>query len=424
MPASGNIISANSGQFSKNGTPPNGHLISLPMISIISSERYPHHDTNTQQVVKNASALHEAGVPVELVLPSQAQGFFDKNFHLDQAVYDYYNIPKGLKIREFKSVPASDYRFEKIFHSIFSTLQAIFKKDIQVIYTRNRTSALLAFLFGKPLIFETYRRLGDEFPRAMKWLAKRSRNNAFIGMVLHSQVSADSMEKVGFPKEKLFVLHNGYDPTDMQPVLTKKIAREKLGLSPSEQYIVYTGNMQKNKCIEVLLDIAIYLPKVKFLLVGGREEDLERLKMYGQEIGLQGNVIFTGRQPISVVSEYLYAADVLIIPPVSAPLEKFGRTVLPFKIFPYLAAGRPIVAPDLADMRELLQHQKNAILVKPDNPEQNAESIDRLLKNKELQQSLAENAANLSASLTWLERGRKFKKWIAERWALQQRTRK
>ena len=396
----------------------NGQHIVLPTISIISSERYPHHDTNTQQVVKNASALHEAGVPIELVLPSQAKGLFDNTYHLDQAIYKYYNIPRGLKIREFKAVPANDFRFEKFFHSVFSTLQAVFRKEIEVIYTRNRTSALLAFLFGKSLVFETYRRLGDEFPWVMKWLAKRSGQKSFIGMVLHSQVSADSMEKVGFPKEKLFVLHNGYDPTDMQPIFSKKEARSKLGLSPYEQYIVYTGNMQKNKCIEILLDIAKYLPKAKFLLVGGKKEDLERLKLYGEEIGLKNNVIFTGRLPISVVSEYLYAADVLIIPPVSAPLEKFGRTVLPFKIFPYLAAGRPIVAPDLADMRELLHHEENAILVQPDSPKDNALSIDKLLKNSQLQERLSKNASETSASLTWLERGRRFKKWIGERWAL------
>ncbi len=40
--------------------------VPLPKISIISSERYPHHGTNTQQVVKNANAFHEAGIPVKL----------------------------------------------------------------------------------------------------------------------------------------------------------------------------------------------------------------------------------------------------------------------------------------------------------------------------------------------------------------------
>ena len=385
---------------------------SLPFISIISSERYPHHDTNTQQVVKNASAIHEVGVPVELVLPCQLKSFFNKDYKLDEAVYKYYNIPDGLKIREFKTVPANDFRTEKFFHSIFSTLNAVFKKDIDIIYTRNRVSALLAYLFGKKIIFETYRRLGDEFPKAMKWLAKKSNKDSFVGMVLHSQVSADSMEKVGFPKEKLFVLHNGYDPVDMQPVLNKKNARKKLSLKEEEKYIVYTGNMQKNKCIEILLEIAVHLPEVKFLLVGGKNEDLERLKIYGEKIGIKNNLIFTGRQPIAVVSEYLYAADILIIPPVSAPLEKFGRTVLPFKIFPYLAAGRPIIAPDLADMRELLNHEENAILVKPDNAEQNARAIKNLLQDNILQEKISKNAGATSASLTWLERGRKFKKWL------------
>ena len=394
----------------------NGHSFHLPFISIISSERYPHHDTNTQQVVKNASAFHEVEIPVELVLPSQAQGLFDKKFKLKDAVYKYYNIPSGLRIREFKLIPASDFRLEKIFHSVFSTLQAIFRKDVNIIYTRNRTAAIIALMFGKNLIFETYRRLGDEFPKVMRWVARRSHKKNFIGMVLHSKVSADSMQKAGFPEEKLFVLHNGYDPSDMQPVLTKKTAREKLNLSQTDQYIIYTGNMQKNKCIEILLDIAKEIPEVKFLLVGGKEEDLERLRSYAKEIEIQDNVVFTGRQPISVVSEYLYAADMLIIPPVSAPLEKFGRTVLPFKIFPYLAAARPIVAPNLADMRELLNHGENAILVEPDNAVQNAKIISGVLKDKNLQESLSVNAAQTSASLTWLERGRKFKKWIGERW--------
>jgi len=390
--------------------------IRLPKISIIASERFPHHDTNTQQVVKNASAYHAAGIPVELVLPSQAKGLFDKNSTLAQRVREYYNIPNGLKIREFTTIPASNLRLEKFFHSIFATLDAVFRKDIDIIYTRNKVTALAAFLFGKKTIFETYRRLGDEYPNLLGLLAKRANRKAFLGMVLHSQVAADSMLKVGFPKEKLFVLHNGYDQQDMQPVLSKKEARSRLGLPQDEKYVVYTGNMQKNKCIEILMDIALHLPKIKFLLVGGREEDLDRLKEYGGSIGVTDNILFTGRKPISVVSEYLYAADALIIPPVAAPLMKFGRTVLPFKIFPYLAARRPIIAPDLDDMRELLHHEENALLVEPDSPECSAEVIGELLENEELQYRLAKGAERTSTRLTWQERGIKFRNWLIEKW--------
>jgi glycosyltransferase involved in cell wall biosynthesis len=159
------------------------------------------------------------------------------------------------------------------------------------------------------------------------------------------------------------------------------------------------------------VDIAAYLPDLTFLLVGGKPEDISRLRAYC-EAKKVNNVMLVERLPINEVSPYLYAADALIIPPVSAPMEKFGRTVLPFKLFPYLAAGRPIVAPNLADMRELIQHGENGILVKPDDAAQNAQAIRRLFSDEKMQAKLAANAAETSRSLTWEARAEKFKDWL------------
>ncbi len=388
---------------------------SLPQILMISSERYPHHDTNTQQVIKNASAMSEAGVPVELLIPVQKKSFFNWKYDVVQAIYSYYNVPPVLKIKELKNVmPASDWRLEKFFHSLAAIFYALFKPKYKIVYTRNKFAALLCILFGKQFIFETYRRLGDDYPKAMRWFAKRAKKDFFVGMVLHSHVSKDSMIRAGIPEEKLLVLHNGYDDADMQPRLSKSAARQKLGLDPDQKYIVYTGNMQENKCIESLIDIAEHVPDAQFLLVGGREEDIDRLKTYSASKSLS-NILLPGRQPISVVSDYLYAAEMLIIPPVSAPLEKFGRTVLPFKIFPYLAAGRVIVAPDLADMQELLVHEENAILVEPDNAIQNAEAIRALLADEARCQKLSDKSRETSKELTWEARGLKFKEWMEQR---------
>lgn len=387
----------------------------LPRIEIISSERYPHHDTNTQQIIKNATAFHFSGLPVELVIPVQAKSFFQPKEALVAAITRYYNVSPGLKIRVLWNVPASNLRLEKIFHSLAATVRAVLNPEVDLIYTRNKFVALLALLFGKKFIFETYRRLGDENPKVMRWLAERSRGETFTGMVLHSNVAAESMLRAGFPKEKLLVLHNGYDNSDMLPILTRADARQSLGLAAQKKYVVYTGNMQKNKCIESLVDIAACLPEVNFLLVGGTPEDIQRLSEYAASKGA-GNVMMPGRQPIAAVSQYLYASDVLIIPPVSAPLEKYGKTVLPFKIFPYLAAGRSIAAPDQPDMRELLVHRQNAILLEPDNASQNAKAIGELLDNEVLQKTLSENAAELAKSLTWEERANKFKRWLMVKW--------
>lgn len=387
----------------------------LPRVAYISNKIYPHHNTDTQQVIKNASAMHEAGLPVELIIPVQMKGLLTPGYDIAGEIYQYYNVENGLDIKELPGFPAGGFLLEKFFHSFIACLYAGFKRKYDVIYTRDKLSALLAFFSGKKVVFETYRRFGDESPKTMRWLARWAGKDNFLGMILHSNVAAASMLRVGFPKEKLFVLHNGYDDTDMQPVLTKTEARKKLNLSLTEKYVVYTGNMQKNKCIESLIHIAELVPDAKFLLVGGTPADVERLRSYAAAMQVI-NVILTGHQPIAAVSQYLYAADILIIPPVAAPLEKYGRTVLPFKTFPYLAAGRPIVAPNAADTKELLVHGQNAILVQPDDAAQNALALKELLADEALQDRLARQAAALAKSLTWEERAKKLTAWLGSHW--------
>jgi alpha-maltose-1-phosphate synthase len=387
----------------------------LPTIAMISSERFPHHNTNTQQVIKNINGLHHIGMDVELIIPGNIQSFFNPKYHLAKEISKYYNVSNDLKIKVLKTVPTSGLKLEKCFHSLIATIAAVFSSKYDLVYSRNKFSVLIAFFLGKKVMFETYRRLGDESPRIMKWAGKKAKSDKFVGMVLHSNVAAESMLRAGFPKEKLLVLHNGVDNSDMLPIMSKMEARQKLNLDLNAKYVVYTGNMQKNKCIESLVDIAAYLPDINFLLVGGKPEDIERLTTYCAAKKVK-NVVLVERLPINEVSPYLYAADALIIPPVSAPMEKFGRTVLPFKLFPYLAAGRPIVAPNLADMRELLRHEENGILVTPDDAAQNAEAIRALFSDEKMQLQLAESAAETSRSLTWEARAEKFRNWLQGRW--------
>ncbi len=380
-------------------------------IAYISSERYPHHNTNTQQIIKNVSSLRAAGVSIDLILPRQASMYFASNTELEAAICQYYNVPPGLGIKQTGVFPATNLQIDKYLHPIFAIIYCRLIKNYDVIYTRNIFTAILLALFGVKFMFETYQRLGDTKPRFIKLLTKQAKKGRMLGMVLHSNVAADSMRGAGFPSEKLLVLHNGVDNSDMLPVLSKRAARQKLNLDLNARYVVYTGNMQKNKCVETVVDIAAFTPEINYLLVGAKPDDIARLAVYCEAKKVQ-NVQLVERQPVNMVSQYLYAADALIIPPASAPMEQFGRTVLPFKLFPYLAAGRPIVAPDQADMRELLRNSENGLLVKADAPEQNALAIRALLSDEKMMEKLAANAAETARSLTWEARAEKFKAWL------------
>lgn len=382
-----------------------------PKVAMISDERYPHHATNTQQVIKNASALHKTGIPVDLIIPCQFKQVFSKNYNLFNKIKDYYNVSGGLKFKTLFGFPAgSKWRIEKFTHCLSATIYVSLKK-YDIIYTRNEFIALLCLLFRKKVVFETYRRLGDEYPKIMTRLAKRAHKSSFLGMVLHSNLAAESMMKVGFPKEKLIVLHNGYDPSDMHPQLSKKEARKHLELSETKKLIVYTGNMQQNKGLESVIALAAQTPNADFLLVGGTQEDIDRLKAHAASLQTT-NVLFAGRQPVAQVATYLYAADVLIIPTVSAPLQTFGRTVLPFKVFPYLAAGRAIIAPNLPDMKEVLKSGHNALLVRPDDTNDATNALHLLLNDESLCDNIGQNALETAEQLTWETRARKLSDWL------------
>ena len=385
-----------------------------PRVAIISDERFPHHATNTQQVIKNADALAAAGLPVELVIPIQWKGLFKPGYSVSKAISEYYNVPERTVIRKVPTIPASDLRLEKFTHC-FASLIYCRLKGYDVIYTRNEFTAIFGVMFGFKTVFETYRKFGDEYPRAMRFLSGFAKKKNFLGMILHSHLSFNSMKKAGFPEEKLVVFHNGFDYSDMEPMLTKSEAREKLGWEFKGRYVVYTGNMQQNKGLESVIDIAQRLPETNFVLVGGTPADINRLKEYAAEMRAS-NVLFTGYKPISEVATYLYAADCLIIPPVSAPLEKYGRTVLPFKTFLYLAAGRPVLGPMQDDLTEVMEDDYNAVMVKPDDIDEAAAALSRLLNDPAKLLKLSENAAESVKHLTWESRAKSIIGWLTNAW--------
>jgi len=383
-------------------------------IRIISDGRFPSHDTNTQQILKSASALARAGLDVELCIVSRNRYNFYSAARFRALIADYYAVRGPLKIKRSFSIPAGRFRPERITHGILSPLCA-FLRGVKIFYSRDPIPVLLSLLLRRYAIYETYRCLGNEYPRLMRRLARFSHARHFLGILTHSRYAADSIIRAGFPPEKVTAMHNGYDPEDMEPVLGKQEARRRTNLPQDKFLLVYTGNMHALKGIETLMEIAAKRPALVVVLVGdGPEGDVARLTAIARDRKIE-NLIFTGRRPISEVSDYLYAADVLLIPPTAAPLEKSGRVVLPFKTFLYLAAGRAILAAGTPDLLEVLD-ERSALLVPPDDEAATLAAVDRLCASPELCDRLAAGAKEAAAKLTWDARGQKIARWIAERY--------
>ncbi len=112
-------------------------------------------------------------------------------------------------------------------------------------------------------------------------------------------------------------------------------------------------------------------------------------------------VIFTGTIPQHQGPEYLAACDVLLSPHVPNPDGSafFGS---PTKLFEYMAMGKPIIASNLNQIGQVLEHKKTAYLVEPGSVDQLADAMNTLVEQPQLCELLGENArAEVVSKYTW-----------------------
>ena len=137
--------------------------------------------------------------------------------------------------------------------------------------------------------------------------------------------------------------------------------RAEFGLGAGTPLIVYTGTFEAYQGLDLLFDAAARVrqtrPDARFLLAGGRPEQVEAARGLARRAGVEAETIFTGERPASEIPLFLDAADVLVSP-------RSTGTNTPLKIYQYLRAGRPIVATRLLTHTQVLSDEV-AVLTEP-----------------------------------------------------------
>ena len=274
----------------------------------------------------------------------------------------------------------------------------------------SRIPAMLAMGHLSPLPFATdhYRPWPDDLPAIRPLIRRAARQRSCLGLIIHSRYAAESYRRAGVDDAQILVAHNGTEAA--AATLDRAEARSLLGLPRVRSIAVYAGRINAEKGLDQVLALARLRPEVLFLLVGSEGDGPIEQEAAGQE-----NVrILPWAEPASLPA-WLQAADVLLIPPSRAPLQRYRNCVLPMKLFAYLAAGRPILAPVSPDTAELLKHDVNALLVPPEQPRVAAAALDRLLGDPGLAERLGAGARLLSKDLTWDRRAEKVSAFLEAR---------
>lgn len=247
--------------------------------------------------------------------------------------------------------------------------------------------------FNLPMILEVNAPLYDERSKfdgiALPRLARWTEGFAWRGadhVVPVTQVLADRVSAAGVSEKKLTVIPNGINLDRFGAISNIDEAKARLGLQ-GQLVLGFTGFVREWHRLDRVIDLLATKTEgqLRHLLLVGDGPILDSLQQHAERLGVLDQFTVTGVVARDQVADYVAAFDVALQPDVV-------EYASPLKLFEYLALGRAIVAPDTANIREVLQHEENALLFKTDDFSTFPKAVERFCDDPELRDQLGQKA--------------------------------
>jgi glycosyltransferase involved in cell wall biosynthesis len=226
-------------------------------------------------------------------------------------------------------------------------------------------------------------------------------------VVVVSRAMRDEVVSRGVAAARVLVNPNGVDVDRYRPDISGVAVRSRHGL---DGFIVlgFIGTFGPWHGAETLAQAYVALRRSNPALAGrvrllmiGTGVTMPRVRQTLVEGGAIDTTVFTGLVPQEDGAAYLAACDVLVSPHVPNPdgTPFFGS---PTKLFEYMAMGRGIVASNLDQIGEVLEHGKTALLTAPGDVDGLAAALTCLAVDRELRDRLGAEARRTAVSRhTW-----------------------
>ena len=383
-------------------------------ITYLADIRLPLERANGIQSVETCRALSERGHGVTLIVrPDTDRPARDP--------YVYYDIPRSPRLA-IECAPVAGPAFaRRVGYLSFALGRVLGRARPDVVFTRDLgVAALLARMpagMRPPLVYESHGyapEVAAELPRLVdtartagaRKLARLSRREALVWreargyVTITRELAASLVDRFG-ARENIDVVPDG----------TRLPADRSWTPPPRSPVVVgYAGHLYRWKGVDVLLEALAGLPSVHGVIVGGHqgEPDLPRLRDRAAALGLDPRVTFTGHLRPDEVPAQLRRATLLVLPNVSSAIS--SRFTSPLKLFEYMAAGRAIVASDLPSLREVLEQDRNAVLVPAGDAAALAEALGALAADPDRADRLGRQAFTDAAGYSWERRAERLER--------------
>lgn len=370
-------------------------------IVAISGSAVPSNVANSIQAMKAVHALAQLGHEVTLIIPASAEtGSLPRNW---ESLASFYGLSTQFNV-EFLPSPSRRLFF-------LTAVRRARTLTPDLLYVWPLQSAVLGLMHGLPVIMEMHDlpsgRVGPFWYRYFRDFKGKKR----ITVITKALREALNNHYGAFLRNQDVVLApNGVELERFANLPTPMEARRALDL-PEGLTVACSGHMYPGRGVELFVDLARRFHDVRFMWVGGKADDVEKLRADVTEKKL-ANVTLTGFVHNARLPFYQAAADILLMPygreiGISSGVGNSAQISSPMKMFEYLATGRPIISSDLPVFHEVL-NEKNAVFCPPENVSMWSGALQALLDAPSHRVDLGRQARIDAQKYSWTERAKRI----------------
>lgn len=308
-------------------------------------------------------------------------------------------------------LPAAVYELLETAYSLRAAprlLRAYLRERPDAVYERYNLFMLAGLwlhrLTGVPFVLEVNAPILEERAEhdglTLKGLARWCQRAVWRGadhVLPVTDVLADFARAAGVAEDHICVIPNGANVERLSQAPANEVAKHRLGLE-GRLVLGFTGFVRQWNRLDRVLELIAREGRdrnLHLLLVGDGPARAE-LEAMARTLSIADRLTVTGVVAPEAIPAHVAAFDVALIPGVTSYAS-------PLKLFEYMALGRPTVAPDTPNIREILKDGEDALLFDPRDDDAFAAAIMRLAHEDGLRARLGDGArAKIAAQgLTW-----------------------
>lgn len=198
-------------------------------------------------------------------------------------------------------------------------------------------------------------------------------------IITFTQTSKKRLESRGIDPEKIEIIYAFNAPSFSAP--------EK----EDENSVLFLGTFFKYKglhiAVKAMPKVILEFPQAKLKIGGlGSPQDKERIESLVKELGIGKNVEFLGQKKNQDALRLISESEVVVVP------EQWPSDFGPLILVEAMALQKPIVAGNVGAIPEFIEDKKTGLLAEYNNPDDFAEKIIHMLKDKSQAKGMAFSA--------------------------------